>query len=76
MDEVVNQGALFGSAGLMVLVVFDREGLPFGRIFPGEDFGLGVNAGLQGIRGRVGLAFRGARAGGLLRVEAIRLDLL
>jgi len=76
VNEVVHHGALLGSRGLVVVVVFGPEGGAFGGIFPGEDFGLGVNAGFQGIPGGAALALGGARTGTLLGVEAIRADLL
>jgi hypothetical protein len=76
VDQVVDHGALLGSAGLMVVVVFGAEGGAFGGIFPGEDFGRGVNAGFQGIPGGAGLALGGAGTGTLLGVETIGPDLL
>jgi len=76
VNEVVHHGALLGSAGLVVVVVFGPEGGAFVGIFPGEDLGLGVDAGFQGIPRGVGPALGGARTGTLLGVEAIRTDLL
>jgi hypothetical protein len=76
VDQVVDHGALLGSAGLMVVVVFGAEGGAFGGIFPREDFGRGVNAGFQGIPGGAGLALDGAWTVRLLGVETIRPDLL
>jgi len=73
--EVVDHGALLGSAGLIVVLVFVAEGGAFGGIFPGEHFGLGLDAGFQGIPGGAGLALGGARTGAVLRIEAIRPDL-
>jgi len=62
VNEVVHQGALLGSAGLVVVGVFFAEAGAFGGVFPGEDFRLGLNAGFQGILGRAGLALGGALA--------------
>jgi len=76
VDEVVDHGALLGGAGLMVVVVFGAEGGAFRGIFPGEDFGRGVDAGFQGIPGGAGLALSGAWTGTLLGVETIGADLL
>ena len=76
VNEVVDHGALLGGAGLVVVVVFGPEGGAFGGIFPREDFGLGVNAGFQGIPGGAGLALGGAGTGAVLRIEAIGADLL
>jgi len=76
VNEVVHHGALLGGAGLVVVVVFGLEGGPFGGIFPREDFGLGVDAGFQGIPRGAGLALGGAWTGAVLRIEAIRADLL
>lgn len=49
-DEAVHEKALVGSARLMVVVVLGPEGFQFGGIFPREEFGVGDNAGFQGIR--------------------------
>jgi len=55
------------------------EGLDEGgvglRIFAGEDFELGVDAGFKGVPAGGGFALGGARAGRSLRVAAIGLDL-
>jgi len=70
--EAVDQGALFGSAGVVVLGPLGGEGGAFGGVFPGEDFGLGVDAGFQGIHGGAGLALGGAGPGTFLGVETVR----
>lgn len=49
MDEVVHEPPLVGSAGLVVVVVLGPEGFQFGGVFPGEEFGEGVDAGFQGV---------------------------
>jgi len=69
--EVVDRGALLGSEGLVVVDVFVAEAGALGGVFPGEDFGLGVDAGFQGIPGGAGLALGGARTGTFLGVETI-----
>jgi hypothetical protein len=44
-------------------------------VFAGDDLGLGVNAGFQGIEADSGLALDGAWTSGFFRVEAVGLDL-
>ena len=75
MDEVVDELTFVGGLGLVVVVVFGREGGALGGIFPWQDFGLGVDAGFQGILAGAGLPLDGGRTGGALRIEAIGLDL-
>jgi len=75
VGEAVDQGALFGSAGVVVLGPLGRDGGAFGGVFPGEDFRLGLNAGFQGILGRAGLALGGAWPGTFLGIETICPDL-
>src|SRR5262245_51068196 len=75
MDKMVNHSALLRGAGLMVVVVFGAEGLAFGGILPGEDFGLGVDAGFQGIPRGAGLALGGAGPGAASRIGAIGFEL-
>jgi len=71
VSEAVHQGAFFGSAGLVADVVFVAEDGAFGGVFPGEDLGLGLDAGFQGIRGGAGLALGGAWTVALLGIETI-----
>jgi len=72
----IHQEALHGGGGLEVVVVFEGEGFQDGGIFAGDDLGLSVNAGLEGIEAGNGIAFDGARAGGILRIEAVSLVLI
>ncbi len=58
------------------LLVFGGEGLEFGGVFAADDLRFGVKAGFNGVEAGDGLALDGAWAGGVLRVEAIGLDLL
>jgi hypothetical protein len=74
-DEGVDQGAHFGSGGLVAVVVFGGEKFEGRGVFAGDDLGFGVNAGFQGVEANRGLALGRARTGGFLRVEAIGLDL-
>jgi hypothetical protein len=55
-DEVVEQDAGFGGGGVVVLVELVDELLEVGDLFGGEDEGLGVDAGFEGIHGGNGLA--------------------
>ena len=75
MDADIDQG--LGLGGLRVpaeLVLFD-EGLEFGLVFTGNDLGVGVNAGLQGIEADGGFTGGGAWAGGFAGVYAIGFEL-
>jgi len=73
-DESVDQGAHFGSGGLEAVVVFGGEEGESRRVFAGDDLGLCVDAGFQGIEADCGLALGGAWASRFLRVEAVGLD--
>jgi len=68
--------ALIGGDGLVVFVVLGAEDFEGRGILTGEEYGLGVDTGLEGIEAGAGLALGGARAGGALGVEAVGLDLL
>jgi hypothetical protein len=74
-DQGVDQGARLGSGGLVAAVVFGGEKFEGRGIFAGDDLGLGVNAGFQGIEADSGLALDGAGTSRFLGVEAIGLDL-
>ncbi|MGA2769174.1 MAG: hypothetical protein ABSG26_00015 [Bryobacteraceae bacterium] len=74
-DQGVDQGARLGSGGLVATVVFGGEKFEGRGIFAGDDLGLGVNAGFQGIEADSGLALDGAGTSRFLGVEAIGLDL-
>jgi len=76
VDQGVDAHALDGRGGVVVAVVFGAEGVEVFRVFAGEDGGVGVDAGLQGIETGSGFALDGARAGGFLSVAAVGLDLL
>ena len=73
--KVVDEGAGFGGGGIVALVVFVDELLEVGEFFGGEDEGLGVDAGFEGIHGGDGFACDRGGAGGFLRVTAVRFDL-
>lgn len=74
-DEDVDEAALFGHGRLKSCVILHGEVVETKAVFAGNDFGMSVDAGLQGVHGRTGLAFPGARTSGLLSVATIRLDL-
>ena len=59
----------------MALVVFVDELLEVGELFGGENEGLGVDAGFEGIHAGDGFACDRGGAGGFLRVTTIRFDL-
>ena len=70
-DEVVEQEAGFGGSGVVTLVVLVDELLEVGEVLGGEDEGLGMDAGFEGVHGRSGFACDRGRAGGFLGVTAI-----
>src|SRR5258708_6533359 len=70
MDELVDGEAGFGGGGGVAVVVLGDELLEVGELFGGEDEGLGVDAGFQGVHGRGGFACDGGGAGRLLCVAA------
>ena len=74
-DEGIDQGADFGSGGLVAVVVFGDEEREGRGVFAGDDLGLSVDAGFQGIEADCGLALDGGWTSGVLRVEAVGLDL-
>jgi hypothetical protein len=76
VNDAVEGVALIGGDGLVVFVILGAEGFEGRGIFTGEQDGLGVDAGLEGVEAGAGLALGGARAGGALGVEAVGLDLL
>jgi len=76
VNDAVEGVAFGGGFGLVELVILGAEGFGGGGIFAGEDQGLGIDAGLEGVEAGAVLALGGARAGRLLRVEAVGLDLL
>ena len=61
-DEGVDQGAHFGSGGLVAVVVFGGEERESRGVFAGDDLRLCVNAGFQSIEADSGLALDGAWA--------------
>jgi hypothetical protein len=75
VDQGVDEGALFGGVGLETVEIFGGEGCEVVGIFAGDDFGLGVDAGGEGIETGDGFTGRGTGSGGFLRVQATRLDL-
>ena len=75
VDQVVHEGSGFGGGGIVALVVFVDELLEVGEFLGGEDEGLGVDAGFEGIHGGDGFACDRGGAGGFLRVTTVRFDL-
>ena len=72
----VDEEAVFGRRGLKAGVVLEGEGFKGDGIFAGDDVGLSVNAGFEGIETGNGLALCGTGAGGFLCIEAVGLDLM
>ena len=75
-DKGIDQGADFGSGGLVAVMVLGGEERESRGVLAGDDLGLGVNAGFQGIEADCGLALSGAWTSGSLRIEPVGLDLL
>jgi len=74
-DEVVKEAAGFGGGWVVALVILIDEELEVGEFLVGEEEGLGVETGFQGVHGRGGLACGRGGAGGFLGVAAVGLDL-
>ena len=68
VDGFVTESVLDVGARAEALLDFADEGGELGGVFAGEDVGVGVDAEFDGVAGRGGFAFGGARAGGMLRV--------
>jgi hypothetical protein len=62
-DEGVDQGAHFGSGGLVAVVILGGEERESRGVFAGDDLGLSVDAGFEGIEADSGPALSGAWAG-------------
>jgi hypothetical protein len=74
-DEIVDQEAGFRGGGLVVPVILFDELFEIGEFLGGEDEGLGVDAGFEGVHGRDGFACYRGGAAGFLGVTTIRFDL-
>jgi hypothetical protein len=74
-DEVVEEAAGFGCGGMVALVILVDEELEVGELLVGEEEGLGVESGFEGIHGRSGLACGRGGAGGFLGIAAVGFDL-
>src|SRR5262249_42144741 len=59
-DEAVDEGALRGGAGLEVEDGLGGEGAGGGGVFAANDLGFGIDAGLERVQARDGLALDGA----------------
>jgi hypothetical protein len=75
VDEGIHEEAFFGGGGPETVVILGGEKFEGRGVFAADDLGFGVNAGFQGIEADDGLALDGSRTCGVLRVEAIGLDL-
>jgi hypothetical protein len=74
-DEVIDECAGVGGGGTMVAVVGADEVFEVGEFLGGEDEGLGVESGFEGVHGGGGLAGGRGGAGGVLGVTAVGFDL-
>jgi len=75
-DQGIDQGAHFGSSGPVAVMILGGESGESRGVFAGDDLGLSVDAGLEGIEADCGLALSGAWTSRFLRVEPVGLDLL
>ena len=75
-DEVVKEEASLRGSGAMVVVILGFEAIKGPGVFPGEDFGFGVDAGLEVGGDDAGLTFGGGGAAGFAAAEAGGGDLL
>jgi hypothetical protein len=74
-NEIVDEEAGFRGGGLVVPVILFDELFEVGEFLGGEDEGLGVDAGFEGVHGRDGSACYRGGAGGFPGVTTIRFDL-
>jgi len=74
-DEGIDERELVGVGGLVVEQKRGGEGFECGGVFAGDDVGVGVDAGLQGVERGGGLAFGSDGAGRFFGVQTIRADL-
>jgi hypothetical protein len=75
VDEGIDEVALARADGVKLGVILGGEaGEGFG-VFAADDVGFGMKAGLEGVKAGDGFAGLGARAGRMLRIQAIRADL-
>ena len=70
-DEVVEEAACFGGGRMVELVILVDEELEVGAFLVGEEEGLGVESGFEGVPGGDGLARGRGRAGGFQGVAAV-----
>jgi hypothetical protein len=75
IDERLDEELLFGAGGLELVAVVAGEVDELVGVLAGDDQELRVGAVAQGVHAGGGLAFFGARTGGLHRVQAIGVDL-
>jgi hypothetical protein len=75
-DEVVEEEASLRGSGAVVFVIFGFEPIEGFGLFPREDFGFGVDTGLEVGGDDASLTFRGGGAAGFAAVEAGGGDLL
>jgi hypothetical protein len=74
-DEGIDERELGSASGMVLAVECRGEGFECGGVFVADDFGMGVDAGFQGVERGGGFAFGGGGAGGFLGIEAIGVEL-
>jgi hypothetical protein len=75
-DERVDQATLGGIGRLVLVLILGSKGFEITGVFAGDDVGLGMDAGFEGVETRNGLAFRGTRSGGFLGIATVGRELL
>jgi hypothetical protein len=74
-DDLIDVDALLGKSGAEALVVSGDESVVGGTVLAGEDGGLGMDAGFEGIEAGGGLALGGLGSRRFLGVATIGVDL-
>ena len=74
-DEGIDESKLVVAGGMVFEVECRGESCECGGVFVVDDFGMGVDAGFQGVERGGGFAFGGGGAGGFLGIEAIGVEL-
>ena len=75
-DDGVDKQRFDGALRTELVVIGAGELLERGGVLAGDDQGLGIGAVLESVETDRGLALDGARPGGVLRVQAVSVDLI
>jgi len=75
VDKLIDEEASFGGVGAVVLVILVDELVEVGLILGGENEGIGVDAGFEGVHGGGGFAGDRGRAGRVLGIATVGFNL-